>query len=238
MFPKVLHRCTTRLIHARTSISPLGNFVSSTSCGSQICQTFLALSSSFSLVSNRGRWHREWRWGIGSCGYQGPLIRRSLMDTYYPSVATAWVCMESLWTLVYDQVRYKGNKIEIKENHWKFCNHGQRCEWRRKLTMPWGAIRSGDPYVKGVCGPHLEEHRRLQQPAADFRLPLILFIGLPVRGTGSIPRQCVISGCSISSFWLRGRKWEPGAFLVFQLQIKTVVWFVLGAQQRRTWARH
>lgn len=44
------------------------------------------------------------------------------MDTYYPVVATAWVCLESLWTLVYDQVRYKGNTVEIRENRRNFCN--------------------------------------------------------------------------------------------------------------------
>lgn len=155
---------------------------------------------------------------MGSGGHRGPLIRGSLMDTYYPGVATAWVCLESLWTLVYDQVRYKGNKVKIKENHWNFCNQGQS-EWRCNVTRPGGVIRTQEPYVKEVCGPHQEEYRRLQQPAADFRLHLILFIRLPVRGTGSIPGQCVISGCSISSVWLRGR-WEPGGFLVLSCRSK------------------
>lgn len=200
--------------------SPLGDFVISCSCGSQICQTFLALYSAFSLVSNRSRWHQVWQWGMGSGGHRGPLIRRSLMDTYYPSVATAWVCLESLWMLVYDQVRYKGNKVKIKENHWKFCNHGQRCGWRRNLTRPGGVIGTQEPYVKEVCGPHQEEYRRLQQAAADFRLHLILLICLPVRGTRSIPSHCVISGCSRSSVWLRGQRWEPGGFVVLSCRTK------------------
>lgn len=145
--------------------SPLGDFV--IPCP-QICQTFLALYSPFSLLSNRSRWHRVWQWGMGSGGHRGPLIRRSLMDTYCPSVATAWVCLESLWTLVYDQERYKRNKVEIKKSHWKFCNPGQRCEWRRNLTRPGGVIRTQEPYVKEVCGLHQEEHLRLQHQGADF----------------------------------------------------------------------
>lgn len=99
------------------------------------------------------------------------------MDTYYPVVATAWVCLESLWTLVYDQVRYKGNTVEIRENHRNFCNQGQRCERRRNLTRPGGVIWTQEPYVNGGLWPI--PGGALKAATTKCRLHLILFTGLP-----------------------------------------------------------
>lgn len=79
---------------------------------------------------------------------------RSMMDTYYPSVATAWVCLESLWMLVYDQVRYKGNKVKIKENHWKFCNQPRPEMWMKaQIDEANGSNRNSGAIYEGGLWP-------------------------------------------------------------------------------------
>lgn len=76
-----------------------------------------------------------------------------MIGIYLLRKGTAGVCLWSLWTPVYNQVKYQGNNIKItgktQNGRLWFCNQAQKHEWMCNLMRPLGAIRTEKPCVSG-----------------------------------------------------------------------------------------